>query len=212
MREGQPYRSRRVRALRLRAVLAAGLVLGVGAAVTLASWTDSEYATGSFESSVFNTQSSVNGGAYADNSVSPGATVAVAGPFAPGVSSYIPVLIRTTVNSVAGTAVLNGAVLGGADPATLGAALVYRVVRTTATCNAAAFAGAPAFVVGAAGTARPLTAGQESGVTNALAAATSTAPGAAAGFCFEVTLPAGASNSLQGTTTTATWQLVATSN
>lgn len=212
MREGQPYRSRSVRALRLRAVLASGLVFGVGAAVTLASWTDSEYASGSFQSSVFNTQSSVNGGAYADNSASPGATVTVTGPFAPGVSSYIPVLIQTTVNSVAGTAVLSGAVLGGTDAATLGAALVYRVVRSTASCNATAFTGSPVFVVGAAGTTRALTAGQESGVTNTLAAATSTAPGTAIGFCFEVTLPAGASNSLQGKTTTATWQFVTTSN
>ncbi|GAA0433304.1 SipW-dependent-type signal peptide-containing protein [Leifsonia naganoensis] len=212
MREGQPYRSRGVRALRLRAVLASGLVLGVGAAVTLASWTDREFATGSFQTSVFNTQSSVNGGAYADNAVSPGATVTIAGPFAPGVSAYFPVLIQTTANSVAGTAVLNGAVLGGTDAATLGAALVYRVVRTTGTCNAAAFTGTPSFVVGAAATTRALTVGQETGVTNPLAAATTTAPGAATGFCFEVTLPAGAPNSLQGKTTTATWQFVTTSN
>ncbi|UAJ78814.1 hypothetical protein IT072_16515 [Leifsonia sp. ZF2019] len=212
MREVSPPRSRSVRALRLRAVLASGLVLGVGAAVTLASWTDNEFATGAFQTSVFNTQSSVNGGAYTDNSVSPGATFTVAGPFAPGVSSYLPVLIQTTANSVAGTTVLNGAVLGGSDAATLGAALVYRVVRTTATCNAAAFTGSPAFVVGAAGTTRALTAGQETGVTNPLAAATSSSPGAATGFCFEVTLPAGAANSLQGKTATATWQFVSTSS
>ena len=47
---------------------------------------------------------------------------------------------------------------------------------------------------------------------NALAAATSAAPGAATGFCFEVTLPAGASNTLQGKTATATWQFVTTSS
>jgi predicted ribosomally synthesized peptide with SipW-like signal peptide len=212
MREERPRRSRSVRALRLRAVLSSGLVLGVGAAVTLASWTDQEYATGTFQTSVFNTQSSVNGGAYADNATSPGAAVTVSGPFAPGVSSYFTVSIRTTANSVAGTAVLNGATLGGTDAATLGTALVYRVVRTTATCNAAAFTGTPAFVVGASGTTRALTAGQETGVSNPLAAATSTAPGTATGFCFEVTLPAGASNTLQGKTATATWQFVTTSS
>ncbi|MEO7015326.1 MAG: SipW-dependent-type signal peptide-containing protein [Leifsonia sp.] len=207
-----PRRSRSVRALRLRAVLAGGLVLGVGAAVTLASWTDNEFATGSFASSVFNTQSSVNGSAYADNNVSPGPTVSLAGPFAPGVSSYFPVLIRTTANSVAGTVVLNGGILGGADSATLGAALVYRVVSTTGTCNAAAFTGTPPFVVGAAGTTRALTAGQEVGVTNTLAAASGATPGAATGFCFEVTLPASAPSTLQGKTATATWQFSATSS
>jgi len=34
---------------RLRAVLAGGLVLGVGAALTLAAWNDAEFATGSFQ-------------------------------------------------------------------------------------------------------------------------------------------------------------------
>jgi predicted ribosomally synthesized peptide with SipW-like signal peptide len=205
-------RGRRIRALRLRAVLAGGLVLGVGAAVTLASWTDNEFAAGSFSSSVFDTQSSVNGAAYADNNVSPGPTVSIVGPFAPGVSSYFPVLIRSKANSVAGTLVLNGGILGGTDAATLGAALVYRVVSTTGACAAAAFTGTPTFVVGAAGTTRALTAGQEVGVTNTLAAASSAAPGAPTGFCFEVTLPASAPNSLQGKTATATWQFTATSS
>ncbi len=212
MSQVRPRHSRSVRALRLRAVLAAGLVLGVGAAVTLASWTDQEFSTGSFSSSVFDTQSSVNGAAYADNSVSPGPTFALTGPFAPGVSSYFPVLIRTKVNSVAGTVVLNGATLGGTDAATLGAALVYRVVLTTSTCSAAAFSASPVFVVGAAGTTRALTAGQEAGVNTLLAAATSTTPGAATGYCFEVTLPATAPSSLQGKTATATWQFAATSS
>ncbi|WP_223693748.1 SipW-dependent-type signal peptide-containing protein [Leifsonia poae] len=212
MSQVRPHRSRSVRALRLRAVLAGGLVLGVGATVTLASWTDNEFATGTFSSSVFDTQSSVNGAAYADNATAPGATFTLAGPFAPGVSSYFPVLIRTKANSVAGTVVLNGATLGGTDAATLGAALVYRVVLTTGTCSAAAFTGSPSFVVGAAGVTRALTAGQESGVNTALAAATGAAPGAATGYCFEVTLPASAPNSLQGKTATATWQFAATSS
>jgi hypothetical protein len=124
---------------------------------------------------------------------------------------YFNVLIRTKANSIAGTAVLNAGTLSGTDSATLGANLVYRVVSTTGTCAAAAFTGSPAYVVGAAATFRALTVGQESGVTNTLAAATAS-PGAATGFCFEVTLPAGSANSLQGKTATATWQFVATSS
>lgn len=188
-------------------------MLGAGATVTLASWNDSEYATGSFTTSVFDTESDVQGGGYADNSTAPGPTVTFSGAgFSPGVSEYFPVLIRTKVNSVAGTVVLDAATLSGTDAATLGAALVYRVVLTTGTCDATAFTGSPVFIVGAATTYRALTVGQETGVTNTLAAATATLPGAPTGFCFEVTLPSNAANSLQGKTATATWQFVATSS
>jgi predicted ribosomally synthesized peptide with SipW-like signal peptide len=205
-------RSRRI-SLRLRAVLAGGLVLGVGATVTLANWNDSEYAGGSFTTSVFDTESNVQSGGYADNSTAPGPTVTFTGAgFSSGVSKYFNDLIRTKVNSTAGTAMLQAATLGGTDAATLGAALVYRVVRTTGTCNGAAFTGSPVFVVGAGATFRALTMGQETGVTNTLAAATGSAPGDPTGFCFEVTLPAGAANSLQGKAATATWQFVTTSN
>lgn len=200
-----------VRGLRLRAVLASGLVLGLGAAATLASWTDVEFGTGSFTSSRFTTEASVNGAAYADNSTAPGGTVTIAGPFAPGVSAYVSVLIRTKPGSVSGSVSLGGATLGGPDAATLGAALVYRVVRTTGACAASAFTGSPAFVVGAAATSRPLTVGQETGVVSPLAAAADTVAGAPTGFCFEVTLPAGAPNSLQGRSATATWPFTAVS-
>jgi predicted ribosomally synthesized peptide with SipW-like signal peptide len=199
--------------VRLRAALAGGLVLGVTASFTLASWNDAEYASGAFTASVFRTESSVQGAGYASNTTSPGATVTLAGAgFTPSTSAYFPVLIRTTTNSIAGRATLYGATLGGADASTLGVALVYRVVRTTSTCDATAFTGTPTYVVGAASTFRALTAGQESGVSTSLAAATGIAPGAPTGFCFEVTLPTGAAGSLQGKTSTATWQFIATSS
>jgi len=212
MRHGlQHHRSRTRARQRVRALLAAGLVLGAGATATSASWTDVEYGTGSFASSVFATESSVNGSTYAANASAPGATATVSGPFAPGVSAYFPVLVRTTAASIGGTVSVGGATLGGPDATTLGAALVYRVVRTTGTCGAAAFTGSPVFVVGAAAVSRPLTTAQEVGVTNSLAAAGTAAPGTPTGFCFEITLPAGAPNSLQGKAATATWPLQATS-
>ncbi|AGW40431.1 hypothetical protein O159_01840 [Leifsonia xyli subsp. cynodontis DSM 46306] len=212
MPQKPPPRSRRAHTLRLRTVLAAGVLLGSGAGMTLASWTDAEFGGASFTGSVFTTESSANGGAYADNTTAPGASLTVSGAFAPGVSVYVPVLIRTKAASVVGTATLNGATLGGTDASTLRAALVYRVVRTTGTCAASAFAGSPAFVVGASGVTRPLTAGQEAGVSNPLAAATASTPGTATGLCFEITLPTGAANSLQGKTATATWLLTAVSS
>ena len=45
--------------LRVRALLAGALVLGLGGSVTLASWTDTEYAAGSFGASSFQTESNV---------------------------------------------------------------------------------------------------------------------------------------------------------
>jgi predicted ribosomally synthesized peptide with SipW-like signal peptide len=198
--------------LRLRAVLAAGVVLGLGVTATLASWNDSEFATGSFATSVFNTESNVQSAGYADNAASPGPTVTFAGAgLSPNTSAYFTVLVRTKATSIAGTVSLAGATVGGADAATLGTALVYRVVATTGTCAASAFLGSPSWVVGAASTYRALTAGQEIGVSTSLAAATVSLPGAATGFCFEVTLPSGALNTLQGKTATATWQFTATS-
>ena len=222
-------RRRRLPLLRVRALLAGGLVLGVGAAVTSAAWNDAEFATATITTSTFNTESSVGGTAYTDNVASPGTTVTLpVGAFSPGVTGYLPVLIRTKATSIGGTVALNGAVFTGTDAASLSTAFVYRVVRTTATCDATAFTGTPTWVVGTAtaftgtptwvvGTATAsaapaLTVGQNGGVSNVLAAGAPAAPGAVTGFCFEVTLPSSAASALQGKTASATWQFVATSN
>lgn len=49
---------------KVRAVLAGGLVLGVGAAVTLAAWNDSVFAEGTFGGGSFNLQGTTNGNQY----------------------------------------------------------------------------------------------------------------------------------------------------
>jgi predicted ribosomally synthesized peptide with SipW-like signal peptide len=200
--------------VRLRVLLAGGLVLGMGAMMTLASWHDADLSTGSFAASTFATESNVNGAGYATNTASPGPTVTFAGAgFTPGVSRYLSVLIRTTATSVGGTVMLGGATLSGTDAATLGAAFRYKVVRTSGTCDATAFTiGSPSFVVGTFTADDPLNNGQEVGVTNILAGATATLPGIATGFCFAITLPANADNGLQGNTATATWQFGAISH
>lgn len=53
------------------AVLAGGLVLGVGAAITLAAWNDSEFATGTFTAGSFNLQGSTDGTTYAEHTAAP---------------------------------------------------------------------------------------------------------------------------------------------
>jgi len=59
--------ARRARNRRLKAILAGGLVLGVGAAVTLAAWNDSEFAQGEFTAGAFNLEGSIDGAAYAEH-------------------------------------------------------------------------------------------------------------------------------------------------
>ncbi|MDR6437871.1 putative ribosomally synthesized peptide with SipW-like signal peptide [Paenarthrobacter nicotinovorans] len=204
--------------IRIRALLAGALVLGLGSSVTLASWTDSDFASGAFGASVFVTESNVTkpynaSGTWSANDVAPGAAlVFTATSMSPGSVVYAPFALRTKANSVAGEVVLGipAVTSSGTGTADLGAALRYRVVRS-ATCDAASFSGTPTFVVGSDGT-KPLTQGQAAGVVNPLSAASATLPGTPTQFCFEVTLPAGANNALQGQTATATWQFTATSS
>lgn len=53
------------RTRKIRALLAGGLVLGIGAAVTLAAWNDSVFSTGTFESGSFHLEGSADGSTYA---------------------------------------------------------------------------------------------------------------------------------------------------
>ncbi|WP_181036377.1 SipW-dependent-type signal peptide-containing protein [Arthrobacter sp. B1805] len=204
---------------RIRAVLAGALVLGVGGSLTLASWTDTEYASGSFAASSFSIESTTSSPYSADgpwtiNETAPGATLSFnATGMYPGSTAYAPIALRTRTGSLAGTASLGPAAVtnppGTAAPL-LGDALVYRVVRSE-TCSAAVFASGAVFVVGSATAGRPLTTGQNAGVVNSLAPATPTAPGASTRFCFEVSLPPGAANALQGKSASAIWQFSAVS-
>ncbi|GAA1315479.1 hypothetical protein GCM10020360_17940 [Nonlabens tegetincola] len=53
-----------------RAILAGGLVLGVGAAITLAAWTDTEWARGIFSSGNFGIEGSTDGSTFDDHPTS----------------------------------------------------------------------------------------------------------------------------------------------
>lgn len=206
--------SRRRTSTKVRAVLAGALVLGVGATVTLASWTDTEFATGSFTTSRFDTQSSIDNSAWADNTVSTGAAITFAGTgMSPDTHRYGYVLIRGKALSVAGTLTFAAPTVtnGGTDTSPfLGAALQYKAVAITAAgCSATTFStGTPTYIVGTAGAYAALTAAGPTGV--ALPAATASA-GAPAGYCFDVYLPAGADTLLQGKSVTVTWNVTATS-
>ncbi|MDW4573739.1 SipW-dependent-type signal peptide-containing protein [Microbacterium sp. M3] len=201
---------RRRRARRVRVLLAAGLVLGIGTAVTLAAWTDTENATGSFGASVFGTESQSAGSpTYASNTAAPGASLTFAATaMSPGTSFYAWLNVRTTsASTVGGTVSLTGA----APTGTLAPALEYRAVRLSGpapgvACSAAAFTGSPVFVAGGASSYLPVTQVPSTPVASTIGAA-----GAQLGFCFEVRIAAGAANTFQGTTGQVTWTFASTS-
>jgi predicted ribosomally synthesized peptide with SipW-like signal peptide len=199
---------------RVRAILAGALVLGVGATMTLASWTDNEFATGSFATSKFDTQSSIDNSAWADSTAAPGAAITFAGTgMSPDTHRYGYVLIRTKPNSVAGTLTFAAPTVtnGGTDTSPfLGAALQYKAIAISAAgCTATTFTtGTPTYIVGGASTYSALSTAGSTGV--ALPAATASA-GSPAGYCFDVYLPTGADPLLQGKSVSVTWNVTATS-
>ena len=199
--------------MRLRAVLAAGVALGLGVGSTVASWSDAELGVGVFAASRFVVQSNTQNAGWVDAPTAPGTSISAGlGGMLPGSSVYFQVQLRASAGSVAGRTTLGGATIGasGAAATTFGSELQYRVVRTTGTCDATAFTGSSIYVVGngaATPVRRPLTSGQEVGVINPLLAATSSAPGAVTGYCFEVLLPTTSVSSSQGQSITATWRL-----
>lgn len=123
-----------------RAVLAGGLVLGVGAAITLAAWTDDEWATGLFGSGTFGIEGSTDGTAFADHPTEADAaeldfTVA-ADNLAPGDVVYAPFAVQLERDSTYDAEVT---IAQAVDPALTGVSADY-VFTTALGCSEAAYA------------------------------------------------------------------------
>lgn len=194
--------------LRVRALLAAALVLGIGSALTLAAWTDRENAAGRFGAGTFGIVGSTDGSTFAEHPTDPTAATlaftpggAAASALTPGRTVYAAFSVRTTADSVAGTVLLSAAPGNGAG---LGAWLRYGVKTVpTPACDAASYSASTAVQI-AAGS--PLTAG---------GTATSVLPAGGAGsvnYCFEFTLPSTAPDEAQGATLGGRWSVDATSS
>jgi len=187
---------------RVRALLAGGLVLGVGAAVTLAAWNDSEFAQGTFTAGSFNLEGSTDGTSFAEHADA--ATPATLGftvdptNLSPGDSVTAPFAVRLdAATSTAADLVIS------ASPATgsILPNLTYRLDKTLAFgCDLT-----DAYTLVPAGTAIDTVPGS---AAIALADGAAGAAGTAAFFCFTVTAGAGLE---QAQTGTATWQFAATS-
>lgn len=194
----------RLRRRRVRALLASGLVLGVGAGATLAAWTDSEHSQATFTAGRFGIVGSTNGTSFSEHSsagqaatlnfqVSPTA-------MAPGTTTYALYSVTTLNPSVAGTVNLTAAATNNAG---LGQHLTYGVRTISGTsCNATTYAAGTAVV----NAGQPLTAGAAGSQT------LQANNGNQVNYCFAVTLPQTALNTAQGLSVTARWEFVAQSS
>ncbi|AZS48242.1 SipW-dependent-type signal peptide-containing protein [Microbacterium oxydans] len=193
------------------AVLAGGLVLGVGTAVTLAAWNDSEFANGTFTAGAFNLQGSTDGTAYADHdSAGSAATLAftlpagLVGNMSPNSSVYAGFWVRLAAGTTSGADLVADGTTADTAATSNSDHLSYSIYQLApgATCDAASATGTPV----ATGTTLDL----QTGVTTVplTAGATSTDPGTAVQLCFKVTADAALEPSL---VTNATWKFTATS-
>ncbi|GAB3611195.1 hypothetical protein GCM10027414_33210 [Humibacter ginsengiterrae] len=189
----------------VRAILAGGIVLGVGAAITLAAWNSSDFATGTFTAGTFAIEGSTDGSQYSNHASTGAASLTfdvAATNLSPNVTTYAPYAVRLTAATTSnGTVTLQqGTTTGNLT------GLSYTIVETTSmTCDAAAVTAGTALVPAstALGTVPgtptfPLTMGSPSGTA-----------GSPQYLCVAVTA---GSSLTQAQSATATWQFTATSS
>lgn len=191
-----------------RALLAGGMVLGIGAAVTLAAWTDSEFAEGLFTAGSFNLEGSDDGVAYAEHDTEAGALqLSFSGLFdnlAPGDTAYAAHWLRLDAASTTDGTLTPAGVVATDVTGTNADAVGYTITEVTGGDCEAGTATGPVVATGA-------TLNDQTGAT-ALALVSNGAgtAGTAVPLCFEVT--AGAEGDFeQGGETSAVWQFTAES-
>lgn len=198
MREGKRLLSRRI-----RAVLAGGLVFGVGATMTLAAWNDSEYGNATFTAGRFDIVGATDGATFSSHPVGTPAALSFSAPFsamAPGNTTYALFSVRTANPSVAGTLQLSVTSTAGTG---LGTYLRYGVRAIAGTaCNSTTYTTGTAVV--------PDNSLLSVGGTGTQAVAAN--GGTTVNYCFAVTLPAATDNGAQGLTAIQTWQIAGVSS
>jgi predicted ribosomally synthesized peptide with SipW-like signal peptide len=220
------------------AILAGGLVLGIGATVTLAVWNDSEWVVGGIDAngdgtpdtpgvgtSIFEVQQNVSspfsGAAWADRESEPGGALtftAGALSLTPGDSIYAPVSLSTTTTSVAAEtlglepAISSSAITSvDADGLLFGALQLRVVVAETARADIPATCAAGAFTP----TADYVVGAATGSVALATGGSVDTSLASAGtnkqDYCFEISLPSTAPSTLQGRSVAPAWQFIAAS-
>ncbi|GAA2009416.1 hypothetical protein [Brevibacterium samyangense] len=184
--------------LRLRALLAGGLVHGSGAGLTLASWPDSEYSQGNFQASVFAVEGNTGSGWAQHDSAGSAATMSFTNrsQMSPNSNAYGYIDLRTTSGSTIGGTVTLSSIAN--TNATMAAQMEYRLVvtTTTTTCSSASYPSTWTAMTASASISAPLD----------MAARTTQR------VCANVRIKPDAPSSLQGATNTTTWTFTGTSS
>lgn len=190
---------------RIRALLASGLVLGVGATITLAAWNDSEYATGSVTAGGFTLEGSPTGepGSFAPSgpdsqhslTFSPNADAMY-----PGETTYSLFSVRTQEGSVGGTirVLADEGNTGG-----LGEYLIYglSLIDDGVACSADTYS---------TGT-EILTPSPNNMAANPDSEQELSPSGGKQNYCIALTLPLDAPNGAQNASVNPEWQFLGTS-
>jgi predicted ribosomally synthesized peptide with SipW-like signal peptide len=204
------------------ALLSGGLVLGLGATATLASWNDSEWVFGGVDSTLSGVTTSVfevqqnRGSGWGDFETSPGGALTFVAPtsgLTPGDAAYTQVSLRTTSGSLAGTLSLQAGVTAptpayAASDSGLWSAMQLRVVVTTGTpgtCDATAFSAGATYVVGS------FAAGASMAAAGSGTRSLSASAGNQQNYCFQLLLPGTAADTLQGKGISPVWEFRAAS-
>lgn len=189
---------------RVKAILAGGLVLGVGAAVTLAAWNDSEFASGSFSSGTFDMVGSADGTSFTSHAASPGAPLTFSAGFnnlSPNTTVAAPFVVHLTPATTSDAVV---SLFSATGSGTAAANLSYGVIRvaSVAACTPAATG---TTVVPALTTMSSVT-----GATSfpLVKSTDNVLDGANVVLCIQVTAASGLA---QNTTATGIWQFQAVS-
>ncbi|MGI6877622.1 SipW-dependent-type signal peptide-containing protein [Microbacterium sp. gxy059] len=219
---GDIARSRRNR--KIAAIAAGALVVGLGAAYTLASWNDSEWVwggadgdpgigTATFEVQQNTTAPFDDAAGWTDEEENPGGELQFSpGALAltPGDTVYAPVALRTTAGSEAASVELQGAVPAAGSPApTHDAALAAAVQVSVYTTDAAAPPACDATFDPAGWT--QILADQPLGTTSSGPQSLDADAGSTQHYCFAITLPEGADDALQGQQISPAWEFASES-
>jgi predicted ribosomally synthesized peptide with SipW-like signal peptide len=195
---------------KVKAILAGGLVLGIGVAVTLAAWNDSEYATAQFKAGTFNLEGSTTNApdSFADHAT-PGTAavvfdIATYGNVSPGAVLYEQFWVRLAANTTSGAQLLlKGITAGNGGNEENFSYQIYRLTDVGSTCDADGIA--TAAQVGSGADLSDLNVGPASTLT---IGSPTTVAGAALNLCFVVTAGPDLAQTLGASTT---WEFEAVS-
>ncbi|MCD2261480.1 SipW-dependent-type signal peptide-containing protein [Dietzia aurantiaca] len=209
MRLNRPGRIHRVAGTsrQRKALLSGGLVLGLGAAATLAAWSDNVLVTGAFSAGSFGIELNVGSGWTTGDGVNEMTFNAT--DMYPGAVVYAPVLVRTTSHSDLDAELT---VSGAGSQEAIADHLHYRVVSKIVhdtwtpespipTCDADSFIGNPTYVLGNSDKWLILSEQSESTSTQRISATEADY----AAYCFEVGLSIDAPSNIQGYEADHTW-------